>query len=255
MRNQRTIKVTRFVFCALACLAHAAWGQDPFPEEATMFFNLNVCPSGWESYSEADGRLLVPMPTGAGQQVNNGLAPGAEPQHKHSFDASIELTSVSYVLVAGCGNNCLARADRYPFNGITDPGGTGLPYVQLNVCIKTGTVSGGTIPTGLMSYFFRRRCPGGWQQVLPAQGRMLVGLPAGGAPEASFGGPPLAPGSDRSHRHPFSGSVSTRKQDIAGAPGCCAGGYGGNGSYQYNGVSGDSSSNWPYIQLLLCRKD
>jgi hypothetical protein len=253
MREPKAI-VVGVACCALVSLSTVVRAQDPLPDEAAMFFNRN-CPSGWEPYFEADGRLLVAMPTGAGSQVGNGVGVGGDPLHQHGYSASIELNSVEYVAVAACSNDCLSRADRFGFGGNTGSSTTGLPFVLLNICIKVDPAETGKVPSGMMSYFFRRRCPGGWRQVLPAQGRLLVGLPPGGAPEASFGGPPLAPNENRTHRHSFSGSVATRVQDIAAAPGCCAGGYGANGSYPYSGTSFESTSGMPYIQLLLCQKD
>ena len=47
----------------------------------------------------------------------------------------------------------------------------------------------GPVETGLVAFYAASACPAGWAEYTPAQGRYLVGLPAGGANEAAVGTP------------------------------------------------------------------
>jgi hypothetical protein len=255
MRSPRTILVLA-LSCGLTAQAQIAKADDAFPVLAVVFFNAPSCPAGWESYQKASNRLLVPMSgSEVGQQVPPGPTAG-HTQHFQKFNATLILPSVSYALGSiGCLNNCVVAAGAYPFTGEGTAADDNLPKVELLPCEKgIDEPVVGTIPSGLMSYFFRDVCPKHWTQVVDASGRILIGLPAGGTASARFGGPPLSSGEDRKHSHRVSGTMTTLVQEVAAASGG-AGGYGANGTYPYNGITEESSTFEPYLALLLCRKD
>lgn len=233
--------------------------DDGLPTGAISFFDLTACPAGWTTYNDSYGRLIVAVPAseGIGLQVGNPLANQANPTHEHSFDSSIDVESCEYVLIGGCCNHSLASKGTKSFSGETDFSITGLPYIQYLACEKTDPPATGApeAPQETLMYFGDLVCPSGWSEALTLEKRFLVGLPENGQVGAAFGGAPLAAQEDRTHSHTFSGSVSTTSQDIIGGSGCCASGYGKNGTYKYSGTSGTATSGMPYIQLLLCEKD
>jgi hypothetical protein len=165
---------------------------------------------------------------------------------------------LSYALVAGCGANCLSAAGTHPIEGVDTNSGSPppLPSILLYACIKAEDPSAGTIPSGLMAYFFRPTgCKRGWTQVTEATGRILIGLPFGGSAGAAFGGPPLRSKEDRAHAHRIRGSVSTNAQAMAAASPGLADGYGLHGTYPYSSTTTESTTLLAYVQLLLCRKN
>jgi hypothetical protein len=255
MRAPCTILVLA-VFTGLTALAHVAKADDPFPFFAVVFLNSPSCPAGWEPLTDANNRLLVPMASGIAHQVPPGPSAGFS-QHVHRFGATLGIPGVSYALgPLGCLNNCVVAAGDYPFTGEAAAAGPDLPVVNLLPCLKDDDSGGGTLPSGLMAYFYRpKSCPSHWTQVIAASGRIVVGLPAGGTAGATFGGPALSPDEDRKHTHHISGTLTTVVQPVAAASGGAAGGYGANGTYSYSGISEASSSFQPYFQLLLCSKD
>jgi len=236
---------------ATAC----ATSDDGLPTGAISFFNLTACPAGWAPSTDSYGRFTVAVPAteGIALQVGNPLSNQANPTHEHSFASSIKVSSAEYVLIGGCCNHDLASDGTKNFSGDTDFSTTGLPYIQYLACEKTAAPepTAPEAPQGTLMYFGEISCPAGWSEAITLEKRFLVGLPDGGQLGAAFGGPPLAAQEQRIHSHSFSGSVSTSSQDIAGASGCCAHGYGKNGSYPYHGTSGGASSEMPYLQLLM----
>lgn len=231
---------------------------DSLPAGAISFFNLKQCPDGWAPLTQADGLLTVPLVEGAGNGGISGtaLVAGAQPKHKHGIAASIHLPSTNFVGIAGCCNEHLADSGTKNWSGTTDESTTGLPYVELMLCMKTAGASATAPPPprGTLIYMGFLSCPSGWTQNLTTQGRFPVGLPDKGTPGLSFGGAPLKPLEQRTHTHAFSGSVALKSRDVALASGCCADGYGKNGTYSYHGTSAGAASDFPYIQLLQCEK-
>lgn len=65
-----------------------------------------------------------------------------------------------------------------------------------------------TVPTGGVVFFDFTVCPDGWSEYLPARGRFLVALPAGGTVGATFG-TPLTDLEDRKHTHTLSASATS----------------------------------------------
>jgi hypothetical protein len=239
---------------------------DTYPQGSVAFFNASACPMGWapalDAYNKpVSGRSLVPFvtpPPGAlGSLVGTALASGEDRPHTHSYSSSINLSGVSYVLAHGGGNYGLTYAGPAGFSGTTAPASSGMPYVQLLLCQKTAfqhnTNPPAGVPGNVLTLFMAVNCPYGWKQARMTAGRYLVGLPAGGAAQAAFGGPPLSPGEDRMHGHAFSGSVGLSSYAIEGASGCCGDGYGGNGTYYYSAVTAVAAGGLPYMVVTQCQ--
>ena len=126
--------------------------------------------------------------------------------------------------------------------------------------------SGDTTPAGMIAFFLTSgsRCPVGWSVPSKAQGRILVGV---SDPKAVGGmvGTPLQAEAEPLHEHKFSTTVSVGHKGIAAiacCPTCCNEQAAGGGSYAVpNGGPGTTdgghpeTTNLPFIQLVICRKD
>jgi hypothetical protein len=236
-----------------------AEAQDALPTGTISYFNLASCPTGWDSLTMANGRFLVPVSPNAGiaATVGDPLASKEDRTHVHPFSSSIDVNSCSYILVGGCCNKDLGASGTRTFSGTTAATSTGLPYVQLLLCMKSAAPPPNPepIPAGTLIFYSQWMCPPGWSEAITVEGRLPVGLPANGLPGATFGGSALEGREDRPHTHSISGAVPLSSQQIAGGSGCCADGYSSNGTYPYNGTTGGVSSGLPYIQFLMCQKN
>ena len=246
------------LLAGLAAPAAAQVTGDALPFGAISFFNLKQCPAGWEPMTQANGLFTVPLVEGAGNAGISGtaLVAGAQPQHKHGISSSIQIPGTKFAGIEGCCNEHLADDGVKNWSSETAKSTTNLPYVELLLCSKTTgpSTTAPSPPRGLLVYNGYLSCPPGWTQNLANQGRFVVGLPNDGIPGLSFGGAPLKPLETRTHTHDFEGNVNLTSRKVALISGCCADGYGKNGSYSYKGTSAESASDLPYIQLLQCEK-
>ena len=233
---------------------------DSLPPGTVSFFNRNSCPTGWTALGTAAGRLLVPTlgAVGGGTFVGRPLASGEDRQHSHPFSASVTPPQTAFAgSASGTGAN-LATADPANFTGTTSSASTGLPYVQLLVCVKSAAPRPDLPPppAGMMSFFSNiSTCPSGWTQVAVTQGRFLVGLPDQGVAAVTFGGNALASQEDRGHTHPLRGSLTTISHGLTIADGSTATGYARNGTYSYVSTTDSTPADLPYLQLLHCQKN
>jgi hypothetical protein len=259
LTGQATVRclAVAVLLLAGALAAQAQTSGDPYPYQAVAFFNTQSCPNGWTPFTFGDGYFVVPtmQSGGIGSTVGTALTSQQNPQHTHKISSSISLGNAKYVGIAGCCNDDVTSDGTKSFSGTSGAGSSNIPYVQYLVCMKETMPTSDPLPSGVVSFFGALFCPTGWTQTLTTAGRFLVGLPQGGAPGSAFGGDPLLPMEDRTHTHSFNGSVSTSSAGVGLASGCCAEGYGLNGSYKYSGTSGASSSGLPYVQLLQCQKN
>ena len=233
----------------------APGARDPLPTGAISYFLATGCPTGWASYDAAAGRTIVPQTSDATVTAGAPLAINEQRTHHHGAQVGVDLSSTSFAGIAGAANTGVASAGHVAGAITTDDGDAQLPYVQLLVCKKTAPPSNGIVPNGMLA-FFETVCPAGWTDA-PASvdGRMLVGLPAGGAPGATFGGAPLASGEVRAHAHAITGTVSLPSHGIALASGCCAGGFASAGDVAIAATtSAAAAADVPYVQLRACAK-
>jgi hypothetical protein len=249
-------------------LCGPAFAEDPYPMGALAFFDAQSCPAGWQTATDAAGFFLVPFappipPQQIGATVNNPLSSGEDRTHTHTFSSSISLTNMSYAGVAGCVS-WLGLCDKQTsasgtmtFSGTTGASSSGVPYQQLLLCRKTeftrNTNPPAGIPQYLVTFFSTASCPTGWKQTLTTSGRFIVGLPAGGAPQSTFGGTPLSVGEDRTHTHAFSGSVTVNNALVELDSGGQADGYGKQGTYSFSGTTAAASTGLPYMMVTQCQ--
>lgn len=128
---------------ALSLPARPAVGEDAGPADApsgtVAFFSREdaTCPTGWRVATEASGRLLVGVTSGdsVGKLVGTALTNQEDRTHVHAFTATADLPYKSLSALDG-GNGQGAKAQKYMDGGDSDPAPTGLPFVQLVVCVK-----------------------------------------------------------------------------------------------------------------------
>jgi hypothetical protein len=248
-----------------------AAADDPYPQGALAFFDLQACPTGWALATGANSQPLngyfvvpfaQPVPAGTlGTTVNAPLSPGEDRTHTHQFSSQVTLTDLNYVAAAGCGccGLCskMTNSGGQSFTGTTNPASDGLPYIAYLFCEKTTFQRNTNPPVGIPQYlaafFLDANCPVGWKPALTTGGRLIVVLPAAGTPGLSFGGALLKPGEDRTHTHSFSGQVSLSSQNVIGGTGCCDDGWGRPGTYNFNGTTDAASTGQPYVIVSQCQ--
>ncbi len=232
---------------------------DSLPTNAVMFFSTASCPEGWVSYDDAAGRVIVPTTGGAAGGAVRGLPlrSGEERTHTHRLSSGFTFGGVSYVGVVGGGNQGVGAAGAVTFSTATDPATAGIPYVQMLVCRKTAAAVSRTLalPSGMMMFYAGERCPTGFTQAPGTQGRVEIGLPAGGMNGATFGGAPLGTVDGPTHTHGANVAVSAGSHGIALASGCCGSGYARAGMYTATATSAASDPELPTITLLQCMRD
>ena len=231
---------------------------DAMPQNAVSFFQAKACPSQWAPYDTGVGRVLVPAAAGTAGGVPHGtpLAGGEDRTHTHALALSFTLGTVKYVGAAGGGNHGVAAAGTLGLMATSDPASTGLPYVQMLACKKLYAAVPGKapLPAGMELFFDAPACPSGWKAPAATQGRFLVGLPSGAPADQTFGGPPVTSITAPSHTHGATGTLATTSHGIALASGCCADGYGANGTYMATATTDATEAGLPYLELLACEK-
>lgn len=233
-------------------------GPDAIPQNAIGFFQIPVCPNGWEPYAAAAGRAILPTigPQPGGATVGTPLASGEDRKHAHPVKATFELIDISYVGIAGASNMGVAKAGLVSFTATSNAASTGLPYVQLLTCKKTAVPESSTavLPTRMQLYFDAATCPTGWKQAPATQGRFIVGAPKGAPADVSFGGDPISTTTPRTHTHGNQASFNTVTHGIALAAGCCGSGFAKNATYSSSESTGEGDAALPWIELLHCEK-
>ncbi len=98
-------------------------------------------------------------------------------------------------------------------------------------------------------------------------GRFPVALPYQGEPGASFGGdsideslhisfgaPHSTDGDQPSHDHTLQGAMNLPSTSVGLASGCCAGGYAGAGTYDFQATTSDNPTELPFLMIALCQR-
>ncbi len=114
-------------------------GAADAPAGTLAFFvgDAQVCPAGWRTATEAQGRLAVAVSTAdtVGKQVGEALKSQEDRTHVHPFATKVELAYKSLAAANG-GNRQGAAADEYTDSGTSEPAASGLPFIQLLTCVK-----------------------------------------------------------------------------------------------------------------------
>ena len=246
---------------------NAAIAGDSMPFLTEAYF-AGACPDGWAYLDGAKGRFLLPAPLGAGSGAFAGAAlDGINPPTTSysKITGKIDLPSKNFVLISGCCNGSLGDAGNYSISGYTDRVTGNLPYIQYSACLKSAQPDQTAVPPGVLAFSALPQCSKDWTEETAVRGRYIIGLPDNGTPYFSFGGDPLAPNEVRTNSLPVNGNIKFDGHDIAGASGCCAGGYAASGSFATNGGTTvpnpddgnpyDSAVQAPYYTGTVCRKN
>jgi hypothetical protein len=111
--------------------------DDGVPSGTVAFFSGGKCPAGWASADDLRGRLVVAVTDGttAGVTVGVPLGDREDRSHAHTWEAMVS-TQPKALAAADGSNDSGAAAQTYAVMGATDPGTTGLPFVQEQPCVK-----------------------------------------------------------------------------------------------------------------------
>ena len=227
----------------------------------------DACPPGWLPHAASQGRLLLPVSTGADAGVTYGaaLADGADAQHSH---ANTQLTAssghVDMLCVAGGGARLL-QGDILlspPTAVPTGASGSGFPLTQLLTCVMdvANPVNANfALPGDMFAYFDKyttTSCPAGYDPLSATySGRLFVPFSGGDIPTLSDRAP-IAAGSPLTLQHAhiaaatFQGGQYTLKCGTSGPQDDV----GRIGPYSATGMTTDADTNLPYLSTLTCRK-
>lgn len=206
------------------------------------------------------GRVLVPdSDMGLTLSADHPLASLEDRPHSHvnaGIDCAITLSSCSFVGIGGCCNGDPTSDGAQTVDQVTAANASSnLPYIQLmtaSVLTPSYTVN---LPETATFFTLDQvmGCPPGWR-IWEGAGTFLVALPENGEIGARFGGEPfVSPNQRINHTHPITGTVSTPSAGIELASGCCAGGYGCSGDYDFSCTSNALSGvGIPFAALPLC---
>ncbi len=108
------------------------------------------------------------------------------------------------------------------------------------------------VPDGAVAFHQGTSCPAGWQPLVDAQGRFLVGRTDGTQVGVTVGAP-LAQGEDRTHTHGYATTVDIGSTGVAGLSGCCTD-VGAAGTQSVGGTADAAHAGPPRIAQLACQR-
>jgi hypothetical protein len=111
----------------------------PLPSRMLMFFDAEVCPSGWIPAESTVGRLLVGLPQYAPADRPFGGEPFMSPApraHGHAFTSTLATTSHGIGLASGCCGDGYAKNGTYEIAAETEPSDVDVPMLALLQCEK-----------------------------------------------------------------------------------------------------------------------
>lgn len=110
---------------------------DGAPSGMVAFVGGGVCPPGWVHVSDLEGRAIVGTVTkeDVGITVGTPLGDREDRLHRHDYTAEIMLTAKGIGSPNGV-NMSGAAAMTYPVVGMTAEKSGGLPFYQMEGCIK-----------------------------------------------------------------------------------------------------------------------
>jgi hypothetical protein len=246
-------------------------GAVSFWDPAVATEGCEAISGGWAALQPAAGRFIAV--SGSSALLGRGYVPSSEAPlerpgtqfpHTHGFRATVSLGSTDFSGIDGCCNDNPSSDGEQSTTGDTSSAATALPYLSLLTCNKTTGAAGGA-PTGAPTGFILISvaglpCPAGWQPLADEiGGRFVVGTPAFGVPSRAFGGEPISGDGgggawQATHAHNFTLSFDTTPAGIGLASGCCAHGYGEQGSYTARGLTAgpDVGGEIPWLLVQAC---
>src|SRR5262249_26469289 len=111
--------------------------DDDVPRGMVAYFTGAACPSGWQRADLASGRLIVAVtdPIAVGRTIRVPLGAAEDRTPTHGLAPTMKLPSKS-ISGADGGNNQGAASGDQAIHGDTAPATSGLPFVQLTVCVR-----------------------------------------------------------------------------------------------------------------------
>lgn len=107
------------------------------------------------------------------------------------------------------------------------------------------------LPSGMIFFVSTETCPSGTTAATDAAGRILIVTNDTSQIGKTYG-TPMVDQKDNTHTHTGSMSVNLPENNIAGASSCCNGQATKKGDHTASLTSGSSTTDLPFIQLLVC---
>jgi len=107
------------------------------------------------------------------------------------------------------------------------------------------------LPKGMIFFVETESCPSGSSAAKDAAGRVVM-VTTDISQIGKTSGTPMVDQKDNTHTHSGSMTVNLPEKRIAGASSCCNGQATKKGNHSANITSGSSTTNLPFIQLLIC---
>ena len=109
-------------------------------------------------------------------------------------------------------------------------------------------------PQNSIAFFNAGVCPGGWEPYGDGNGRFVIPVNvSSGVGDRVLS--PLSSGQDPTHTHEFSSFIEVKRVRYAGSSGGGNTNLGSAGKKEFSGITKETGSNVPYIQLLICIKN
>jgi hypothetical protein len=123
--------------------------------------------------------------------------------------------------------------------------------VGLLAALGAGDAVAQSLPKGMIFFVATGQCPSGSSPAQNAAGRILIAV-TDTSQVGKTQGTPMADQQDNTHTHSGSMTVNLPQHSIAGASSCCNSQATTKGNHTANITSGPSTTNLPFIQLLVC---
>ena len=127
----------------------------------------------------------------------------------------------------------------------------GLLALGLFAVFGASSVAAQGLPSGMIFFVAQDTCPSGTSPATDAAGRTLF-VTTDTSQIGKTSGTPMADQQDNTHTHSGSLTVNLPENNIAGASSCCNGQATKKGDHTANITSGSSTTDLPFIQLLVC---
>jgi hypothetical protein len=129
---------------ALVCEKQATAGTPlvptaDVPSGSLAFYEASACPSGWTPAIAEKGRFIVGRMSGVSAGQTNGsaaLAAGEDRTHVHDLSGDVTVPGHELAIANGCCYSQTGRMGAHAYAFATDPGSSGVPFVELLGCVK-----------------------------------------------------------------------------------------------------------------------
>jgi hypothetical protein len=129
--------------------------------------------------------------------------------------------------------------------------GTCAFIVGLFAALGAGRAEAQNLPSGMIFFVATAQCPAGSSPAQNAAGRILIAT-TDTSQAGKTQGTPMADQQDNTHTHSGSMTVNLPMHRIAGASSCCNGQATKKGNHTASITTAPSTTNLPFIQLLVC---